>query len=174
MTGQIRRRRSPAARVERLGRFTRSVRTYGCPESPERIRRPPKLRRARPHRRTPSSTLPRPQSTSPIAPPHPRAAHGQLLLAQNSPETLAAIESPPPTHLLASRRRYSSPRPRFRALEGAAWTPLAPTPLSPRRRRPPHRDLAGQPPLPSLTTTRDLPARIQRSPGCYMNSSRLK
>ena len=127
-------------------------------------------RQARPHRRTPSSALPCPQSTSPIAPPHSRAAHGQLLLAQNSPETLAAIEPPPPTRLLASRHRYSSPRPRFRALEGASWTPLAPTPLSPRHRRPPRRDLAHQPPPPSLTTARDLPVRIQETPGCCLRN----
>ena len=43
-------------------------------------------RQARPHRRTPSSALPRPHSTSPAAPPCPGAAPPPLLLAQSPPE----------------------------------------------------------------------------------------
>ena len=54
--------------------------------TPEHAAAPPRTPASPGRRRTPSSALPRPQSTSPIAPPHSRAAHGQLLLAQNLPE----------------------------------------------------------------------------------------
>ena len=99
---------------------TLSPHSFACSSLP-RPRTPP-LRRtpaSSSHRRAHTSALPRPQLTPSITPPHPHTAHGQLRLAQNSPEPLAVVARAPPPPVRSGTRSSAPPPP-------ALTPPLAP------------------------------------------------
>jgi len=121
-------------------------------------------------------------------PPHRRSsARSDPLASTASPPrsspTLSSRQSltgaPPPPfssaadRLLASRRHHRPPRPRFRASTGAPWSPVAPTPCSPRRRRSPSPVKAGQTPPPLSDQGQGPRVRIWKSPGGCLQTPRL-
>jgi len=120
-------------------------------------------------------------------PPRRSSARSDPLASTASPPrsspTLSSRQSltgaPPPPfssaadRLLASRRHHRPPRPRFRASTGAPWSPVAPTPCSPRRRRSPSPVKAGQTPPPLSDQGQGPRIRIWKSPGGCLQTPRL-
>ena len=82
-----------------------------CSHTTERAAAPPRTLASSSHRRAHTSALPCPQLTPSIAPPHPRTAHGQLRLAQNSPEPLAVVARAPPPPARSGTRSSAPPPP---------------------------------------------------------------
>ena len=124
-----------------------------------------------PHRRSSALSDPLASTASP-----PRSSP-TLSSRQSLTGALPPLFSSAADRLLASRRHRRPPRPRFRASTGAPWSPVAPTPCSPRRRRSPSPVKAGQTPRPSLTWAEDPELEFGKAQGAvckpktHMNSA---